>query len=84
MTDLMNENEVKRKLREIGPLKGFKVTFIKKDGTLRTIFGSMDIYQGDAGSDFRSAVPMIEESTGQFRSFKIDSVVEIAYDRTEE
>ena len=81
MTNLMNENEVKRKLHEIGPLKGFKVTFIKKDGTLRTIFGSMDIYQGDAGSDFRSAVPMIEESTGQFCSFRVDSVVEIVYDR---
>lgn len=79
--ELMNEQEVKRKLREIGPLKGFKVTFIKKDGTLRVIFGSMDVYSGNPNDGVKSAVPMIEESTGQFRSFRIDSVVEISYDR---
>ena len=73
----MSENEVKRKLREIGPLKGFKVTFIKKSGEIRTIFGSLDVFQGDPKDGFKSAVPMIEESTGQFRSFRIDSVVEI-------
>ena len=77
MTNLIPEDVVKRKLREIGPLKGFKVTFIKKDGSFRTIFGSLDVFDGDMGSDFKSAVPVIEESTGQFRSFRIDSVVEI-------
>ena len=71
------EQEVKRKLREIGPLKGFKVTFVKKDGTLRTIFGSMDVFKGDPEESFKSAVPVIEESTGQFRSFRLDSVVEL-------
>lgn len=67
--------EVKQKLHQIGPLKGFKVTFMKKDGTLRTIFGSLDVFKGN--EDFKSAVPVLEFSTGQFRSFKIDSVVEI-------
>ena len=70
--------EVKRKLREIGPLKAFKVTFLKKDGSLRTIFGSLDVFKGN--EDFKSAVPVLEFSTNQFRSFKIDSVVEIIYD----
>ena len=77
--ELMNEQEVKRKLHEIGPLKGFKVTFIKKDGTLRVIFGSMDVYSGNPNDGFKSAVPMIEESTGQFRSFRLDSVVDLEY-----
>ena len=85
MTNLIPEDVVKRKLREIGPLKGFKVTFIKKSGEIRTIFGSLgepkdrlkDVFQGDPKDGFKSAVPVIEESTGQFRSFRIDSVVEI-------
>jgi len=67
--------EVKRKLHQIGPLKGFKVVFRKKSGEIRTIFGSLDVFKGN--EDFKSAVPVLEESTGQFRSFKIDSVLEI-------
>ena len=70
------EQEVKRKLHDIGPLKAFKVTFQKKDGSIRTIFGSLDVFKGGS-QDFKSAVPVLEFSTNQFRSFKVDSVVEI-------
>ena len=69
--------EVKQKLRQIGPMKGFKVVFRKKSGEIRTIFGSMSI-PSNPQEDFKSAVPVIEESTGQYRSFSLDSVIELA------
>jgi hypothetical protein len=69
--------EVKKKLRQIGPLKGFKVVFLKKSGEVRTIVGSMSI-PSNPQEDFKSAVPLIEEESGQYRSFSLDSVIELA------
>jgi len=77
MTNLIPVQEVKKKLHQIGPLKGFKVVFIKKSGEVRTIVGSMGVPK-TPNEDFKSAVPLIEEETGQYRSFSLDSVIELA------
>jgi hypothetical protein len=73
----MQVSEVKDTLRKIGPLKPFKVTFLKKDGSFRTIFGQMEPFSGSSQEDFPSAVPVFEYSSDGFRSFKVDSVVSI-------
>jgi hypothetical protein len=73
----MNTQQVKDQLRAIGPLKPFSVVFQKVDGTLRTMFCKMDVFDGDPESEFRNNVPVIEESSGRFRSFNVDTVLEI-------
>lgn len=78
MTNFMSQDKVKTTLRKIGPLKPFKVTFLKTDGSTRTIHGHLDVPR-DASKDFPQAVPVFEYAADGFRSFKVDRVINIEY-----
>ena len=50
----------------------FTVIFLKKDGTQRLLTGMLDVKAKRS-----SAIPVMETATGQWRSFKVDSVLSI-------
>ena len=71
---MLNPKEVQDKLNSIGYMREFTVTFIKKDGTERTITGWTEAPV--AGSPHvTSAVAMREKNTGEWKAFRIDSVI---------
>ena len=50
----------------------FTVIFLKKDGTQRLLTGNLDVKAKRS-----SAVPVQEAETGQWRSFRVDSVLSL-------
>lgn len=52
-----------------------KVLFMKKNGEIRTIVGSLP---ADAVPHNDTAVPIVELETGLWKSFTLSSVIEIA------
>jgi hypothetical protein len=59
---------VQSTLASIGPMRQFKVVFVKKDGELREMVCMMDTDSGNRGA----SVPVIE--AGTWKSFRVDSV----------
>lgn len=52
-----------------------KVLFIKNDGSIRTIVGSLP---ADATPRNETAVPIVEAGSGAWKSFTVASVIEVA------
>jgi len=78
---MLTEEQTQDKLKSIGYYKEFTVVFTKKDGTERKITGFMEAPEGEPKQS--TAVPMKVtqgEASGQWRSFKLDSVLEITAD----
>ena len=78
--EYLTVQEVKKKLHQIGPMKGFKVVFIKKDGTERTFFNCvMDKPPQGSTQELPEALPVMvtEDGVAKWRSFRLDSVVEL-------
>ena len=68
---MIDQDEVQHFLNQQGD-KPFKVIFMKKDGTQRQMVCRMD-----PKGIRKSAVPVMEEDTGLWRSFRKDSVLYI-------
>lgn len=73
----LSEQEVQKKLSAIGPHKPFTITFMKKNGETRTIHGYMEVPKEAPRS--KTSVPVCEIESGLWKSFRLDSVLEIAY-----
>jgi len=72
----MTPEKAQEKLNSIGPMREFTVVFTKKDGSTRSITGFMEPLEGNP----KAAVPVKVtqgDAAGQWRSFRLDSVVEI-------
>jgi len=72
----MTPEEVQKKLDLIGSLREFTVVFTKKNGETRKITGFMEVPSGE----LKEAVPVKVtegDAAGQWRSFRLDSVVEL-------
>lgn len=67
----LSPEEVQTFLDNIGG-QTFSVIFLKKDGTQRKMVGYIE-----PNNKRSEAVPMMEAETGQWRSFRVDSVLSI-------
>ena len=73
---MLTKQEVQEKLDTIGYNRSFTITFIKKDGTERVLHGWMEPpVAGQAKVE--SAVAMREKDTGEWKAFRLDSVISI-------
>ena len=68
---MIDQDEVQHFLNQQGD-KPFKVIFMKKDGTQRQM-----VCRLDPKGIRKSSVPVMEEDTGLWRSFRKDSVLYI-------
>jgi hypothetical protein len=74
---MMDRTEVQNKLNSIGYHKEFTVIFTKTNGEQRKITGFME---EPTGTPKKDAVPVKVtegDAAGQWRSFRLDSVLEI-------
>lgn len=74
---MLTTAQTQEKLNSIGYHKPFTVTFMKKNGETRTIHGFMEVPKGEPKS--KTSVPVCEIESGLWKSFRLDSVLEIAY-----
>ena len=78
---MLSINQVTKVIQSIGVGNTFDVTFIKKDGTERTFFGCMldSPPQGAVAGELPEALPVMvtEDGVAKWRSFRLDSVVEL-------
>jgi hypothetical protein len=73
---MITKETAQEQLNLIGPLREFTVVFTKKNGETRKITGFMEVPSGE----LKEAVPVKVtegDAAGQWRSFRLDSVVEI-------
>lgn len=74
---MLTQEEVQQKLKQIGFYKEFTVEFVKKDGTKRVLRGFMEPpVNGKPKSP--SAVAVKETDSGVWKSFRTDSVENLA------
>lgn len=73
----MESNTVKTTLEAIGFGREFTVTFTKTDGTERKMRCMMEPPTGPIKNP--NVVPVMDLDKGAWRSFKVDSVIEITH-----
>lgn len=74
---MLTKQEVQKKLNTIGYNRSFTVVFIKKDGTERVLHGWMEPpVAGQAKVE--SACAVREVNTGNWKAFRLDSVLSIS------
>jgi len=87
----LTKDTVVKKLKEIGPQREFRVVFLKVNGKLREMNAMMEVPPADGGEvkdiSELEAIPVMELKRdsatasglekGQWRSFRLDSVVEL-------
>jgi len=75
----MTPQEAQNTLNSIGYHKEFTVVFTKKDGTQRKITGFLEKPEGKLKNTKAVPVKVTQgDAAGQWRSFRLDSVLSIA------